>query len=115
MEPVYILILAIAAMFTAALTILKIFSMKQSPEGARCSAHGQIEAEIDTMKQNISRRQSIKLCEERTENIYKDLSRGHNQFDTILKIQSQQADMLARIDERIAFLAEENGFGKRKK
>jgi len=43
MEPVYILILAIAAMFTAALTVIKIFSMKRNPEAVRCNAHGQVE------------------------------------------------------------------------
>jgi len=115
MEPVYILILAIAAMLTAALTILKIFSMKRNPEGVRCSAHGQVENTMKLLEQRLSRKRDIPLCDERHENVQRDLTKGHEQFDAILKVQSHQAEMLARIDERVEFLAEENGFGKRKK
>ena len=116
MEPVYILILAIAAMLTAALTVIKIVAMKRSNPGPKgCPAHGQIETEIDMVKQLVAKRQSVKLCNERTENIQKDLNRGHEQFKMVNDTLVEQGKLLARMDERIEYLAEQNGFGKRKK
>jgi len=59
-------------------------------------------------------KRDIPFCDERHTNLSKELAEGHAQFKTILEIQAKQADMLSRIDERIDFLAEKNGFGKTK-
>lgn len=114
MEPVYIVILAIAAMLTAALTLLKIFAMKRSNPGPKaCPAHGQIETEIKMMKQKVDQRQSIKMCDDRHENVQKDLDRGHDQFKLVNDSLVEQGKLLARMDERINYLAVQNGFGKK--
>jgi len=115
MEPAYIFILAIAGMLTAALTILKIFSMKRNPEAVRMNAYSQIQNNMKLLEKNLCRKRDITLCDERHNNVQQELLKGHKQFEAMLKVQSQQAEMLARIDERVEYLAEQNGFGKRKK
>lgn len=116
MEPVYILILAIAAMFTAALTILKIFSMKRNSVPAEgCLLHGKIETKMKVIHERMDTKLDSARCDDRHEAVRRDLAEGHQRFEAILKVQSKQAELLARIDERVEFLAEENGFGKRKK
>lgn len=112
LQPIYILILACVGMLTAALTILKIFKMKRSPEGARYSAYGQIESTVKLMETKISRKRDIPFCDERHENLQRELIKGQKQFEAILTVQSGQADMLARIDERVEYLAVQNGFKK---
>lgn len=114
--PVYILILAIAGMFTAALTIIKIFSMKRSPGGsAGCTLHGQIESTMKLLGQKVSRKRDVALCDERYENVQRDLAKGHEEFKEIHNCLQEHGEILGRLDERVQFLAEENGFSKRKK
>lgn len=115
LQPIYILILACVGMLTAALTVLKIFKMKRSPEGARYTAYGQIETTVKLMEQKISRKRDIPFCDERHDNLQRELTKGQKQFEAILVVQSGQADILARIEERVSFLAVEQGFGKREK
>jgi len=115
MEPVYILILAIAAMLTGALTLLKIFAMRRNPEGHKgVLSHKDIENEIEMVKKNIQRKQSVKLCDERTQNIKETLDRGHKQFKVLNNTLVEQGKLLARMDERVKYIAEQNGFGKKK-
>ena len=67
------------------------------------------------MEKKLSRKRDIPFCDERHENLQRELTKGQKQFEAILVVQSKQADMLARIDERVEYIAEQNGFGKRKK
>ena len=116
MEQLYILILAIAGMFTAALTVIKIYSMKRSSIPAEgCLLHGKIETKIKNLYDGLATKLDSSRCDDRYEAVRRELTDGHSQFEAILKVQSTQAEMLARIDERVEYLAEQNGFGKRKK
>lgn len=115
MEPVYILILAIAGMLTTALTLLKIFSMRRiNPGPTGCFAHGQIETEIEMVKEQVAKKQSVKLCNDRTQNIKETLDKGHAQFKMVNDTLVEQGLLLARMDKAIEYLAIQNGFGKRK-
>jgi len=110
MDPVYILILAIAGMLTAALTVLKIYSMRKetTPIG-----QNNLKSKMKDLETQLEKKQDIRLCDDRHMNVQRELSKGDKQFKEILKVQSQQAQLLARIDERVEFLADQNGF-KRK-
>ena len=112
LQPIYILILACVGMLTAALTILKIFKMKRTPEVAGSGAWSQIQATVKGMEHKVSRKRDIPFCDERHEALQRELSKGQKQFEAILKVQSGHADILARIDERVNYLAVEKGFKK---
>lgn len=114
MEPIYILILTIAALFTASLTVLKIFSMKRNPNSGRCPLHGQIENKIANIEQGLTHRQSISLCNERSEDIKEDLAEGRKQFKLVNDTLVEQGKLLARMDKAIEYLAVQNGFGNKK-
>jgi len=118
MEPLYILILAIVGLFTASLTILKIYSMKRSSIPAEgCLLHGRIETKIKNLHDGLATKLDSSRCDDRYDAVRRELTDGHSQFEAILKVQAVQAEMLARIDERVEYLAERNGYdkGKRKK
>jgi|GEM_PF-4131041 len=113
MEPLYILILAIVGLFTASLTILKIISMrKETPAG---NNGGNLKAKVVSIEALIAQKRDKVLCDERHAHVLRDLAKGQEQFEAILKVQSHQADMLSRIDERVEYLAERDGFGKGRK
>ena len=109
MDPLYILIMAIATILTAAFTVLRMYSMrKQGNPGDG----GQFRSRVKSLEDAMPMKRDIPFCDERYANILKDLTEGQAQFKTILEIQAKQADMISRIDERVDFLAEKNGFGK---
>lgn len=110
MDPVYYFILCIVGVLTAALTVLKITSMRKANGNT-----GQLNAKVVNIEQKLSRKRDIPFCDERHDNLQRELAKGQKQFEAILKVQSKQAEMLARIDERVEYLAEENGFSKRRK
>ena len=107
MDPVYYFILSIVGVFTAALTVLKITSMRKANGNS-----GQLNVKVANIEQKISRKRDIPFCDERHENLQRELIKGQKQFEAILTVQSGQADMLARIDERVEYLAVQNGFKK---
>jgi len=113
MEPLYILILAIVGLFTASLTILKIVSMRR--ESSAGNNGGNLKAKVISIEGLIAQKRDKALCDERHAHVLRDLAKGQEQFEAILNVQSHQADMLSRIDERVEFLAEQSGYGKRKK
>jgi len=110
MDPVYILILAIAGMLTAALTVLKIYSMRKE---ATPIGQNNLKSKMKDLETQLEKKQDIRLCDDRHTNVQRELSKGDKQFKAILEVQSNQAQLLARIDERVEFLADQNGF-KRK-
>ena len=95
MEPAYYFILCIVGVFTTALTVLKIVSMRK----AAGNANGTIV--------------TTRLCDDRFTGVQRDLADGRKEFKEIRTWQSKHGQLLARMDERVTFLAEQSGFDKK--
>jgi len=95
MEPVYYFILCVVGVFTTALTVLKIVSMRK--------ANGNSNRSIVTTR----------LCDDRFQSVQRDLAEGRKEFKQVRDWQSKHGQLLARMDERVTYLAEQSGYNKK--
>ena len=71
---------------------------------------------VDTVSAKMDGKQDKTMCEVIEENVKEKFDRGNTKFsqletktDQLLEIQHEQTTMLARIDERMAMWAQDNG------
>jgi len=109
MDPIYYFILSIVAILTAALTVLKINSMRSSaPDGNGF----QLKPKIVNLEQKLFGKRDVSFCDERYETMQRELAKGDKNFKAIYATLSKQGELLARMDERVTYLAERQGFKK---
>ena len=95
MDPVYYFILSIVGVFTAALTVLKITSMRKANGNSNRSTV------------------TTRLCDDRFQSVQRDLAEGRKEFKQVRDWQSKHGQLLARMDERVTYLAEQSGYNKK--
>lgn len=109
LDPIYATAMIIAAMFTTALTVIKIMSIRYNRDDSQDNGP---RAEIQNLKKETNKKQDKGLCNERYENVKEDLRQDHVQFAAIMKSINELSSKMGKVEERVNFLAQREGFGK---